>query len=563
MKISLAALVVPCIVCISSGPGRGQSLPGEVVAQAKVSSTSGGFVGPLDDVDAFARAVAALGDLDGDGIVDLAVGALGDDDGGLDHGAVWILFLADDGSVAAESKISSTAGGFSGDLDSADWFGFAATSLGDLDGDGVVDLAVGAPRDDDGAFNAGAVWILFLDATGAVKSQTKISATAGGFAAGLDGNDLFGTSLANLGDLDGDGVVDLAVGAPQDDDGGVDFGAVWVLFLNTDGTVKGQSKISATAGGFAGALDTADQFAISLGALADPHGTGEVELAVGARADDDGGTDRGALWLLHLAADGSVVSQAKISSTSGGLAGPLDDGDFFGVSVISPGDLDGDGKIDWIVGANLDDDGGNGVGALYVLFMDGADGVRAETKLSATTGGFGGALDINEDFSISLAPLGDLDGDGTDDVAVGALWDDDGGVDRGAVWILFLDAAKWLDLGGGLAGGADEPLLTGAGTLLGAESGSLALAGALPFAPTFFVFGFAVGNAPFKGGTLVPVPTFVIGGLTTDAAGGLTLPFVWPAGVLSDFSTYLQFWIIDAAGPLGFAASNGLAAVTP
>ena len=82
----------------------------------------------------------------------------------------------------------------------------------------------------------------------------KISDTQGGFAGGLDDGDSFGT-VTSLGDLDGDGVGDLAVGAHQDDDGGLGRGAVWILFLNSDGTVKSHQKISDTEGGFAGGLD--------------------------------------------------------------------------------------------------------------------------------------------------------------------------------------------------------------------------------------------------------------------------------------------------------------------
>jgi hypothetical protein len=93
---------------------------------------------------------------------DLAVGAWPDDDGGLDRGAVWILFLNPDGTVDSHQKISDTVGGFTGTLDDEDHFGVSMTSLGDLDGDGVGDLAVGAARDDDGGLNRGAVWILFL-----------------------------------------------------------------------------------------------------------------------------------------------------------------------------------------------------------------------------------------------------------------------------------------------------------------------------------------------------------------------------------------------------------------
>ncbi|MCH8851931.1 MAG: FG-GAP repeat protein, partial [Planctomycetes bacterium] len=71
-----------------------------------------------------------------------------------------------------------------------------------------------------------------------VLSHQKISDTEGGFTGILDNSDIFGSSVASLGDLDGDGVGDLAVGATGDDDGGPPHGAVWVLFLNTDGTVK-------------------------------------------------------------------------------------------------------------------------------------------------------------------------------------------------------------------------------------------------------------------------------------------------------------------------------------
>ncbi len=114
----------------------------------------------------------------------------------------------------------------------------ATAALGDLNGDGIGDLAVGGQRHDDGGTDRGAVWILFLNPDGTVKSHQKISDTEGGFLGVLDNADSFGISVASLGDVDGDDVVDVAVGAFLDDDGGTNRGAVWVLFLNTDGTVK-------------------------------------------------------------------------------------------------------------------------------------------------------------------------------------------------------------------------------------------------------------------------------------------------------------------------------------
>jgi hypothetical protein len=134
---------------------------GSVVRYQHVNEALGGFGGALQPEDDFGTSLAGLGDVDGDGVPDVAVGAPGDDDGGVDRGALWILFLNADGTVAFEQKISATAGGFGGVLDAPDNFGRSVAALGDLDGDGIPDLAVGAPFDDDGGTNQGAVWILF------------------------------------------------------------------------------------------------------------------------------------------------------------------------------------------------------------------------------------------------------------------------------------------------------------------------------------------------------------------------------------------------------------------
>lgn len=201
----LAGTLLHCLLII--GAAFAQS-DGKVAAYQKISSTEGSFTGILNNDDRF-RVVAGLGDLDGDGVEDLAVGATRDDDGGADRGAVWILFLNSDGTVKSHQKIGSTDGNFIGALSNSDFFGVSVVRLGDLDNDGVEDLAVGAEGDDDGGADRGAVWILFMNSNGTVKAHQKISQTQGGFTGTLGNSVNFGNAVAGLGDLDGDGVEDL------------------------------------------------------------------------------------------------------------------------------------------------------------------------------------------------------------------------------------------------------------------------------------------------------------------------------------------------------------------
>jgi hypothetical protein len=276
--------------------------PGVVLSALEIGQGLGGFGGTIDMFDDFGFSVATLGDVDGDTVVDLAVGAIDDGDGGPGRGAVWILFLDPDGTVLGEQKISHTAGGFLGGLADFDNFGWAVAGIGDLDDDGTPDVAVNSYDDDDGGPARGAIWILFLNPDGTVKDEQKISDTAGGFPATLEDHDHFGSSLAALGDRDGDGVEDLAVGVWQDNDGiGTNVGAVYLLFLETDGTVKAYEKISATSGGFGGVLGDNAWFGSAVATNGDRDGNGVTDLVVGQWGDDDGGTESGAVWLVDLA----------------------------------------------------------------------------------------------------------------------------------------------------------------------------------------------------------------------------------------------------------------------
>jgi hypothetical protein len=453
MRSQVAVAIQVLFVALASlfVAGTTWSEPGRVLSEQKISDTQGNFPATLQREDEFGGSVVSLGDLDGPGpsVVAVAAGATGDDDGGGNRGAAYILFLDSAGSVLSYQKISDTEGNFTATLENADDFGAAVAYLGDLDGAGpsVAALAIGAAADDDGGTNRGAVYVLFLDSTGSVLTHQKISDTEGNFTGTLDNADEFGGALAGLGDLDGPGpsAAALAVGVTGDDDGGLSRGAVYVLLLDSSGSVLSHQKISDTESNFTGTLENIDDFGSSVAHLGDLDGAGPsaATLAVGAIGDDDGGPDRGAVWLLYLDGAGQVLSHKKISQTQGNFTQQLDNLDEFGNSVTLLGDLDGAGPspVAMAVGTIGDDDGGSGHGAVYVLLLDDSENVLSYQKISSTEGNFTGPLSPGDEFGGAVAGVGDLDGGGPSalTLVVGCTFDDDGGEDHGAVYVLLLE----------------------------------------------------------------------------------------------------------------------------
>lgn len=440
LRLLLLLLVMPWLLVSLSACTQTYST--EVDSAQKISENNGNLAASLNNGDQFGASLANLGDLERDGVTDLAVGAPFDDENGNDRGAVWILFMNDNGEVDMRQKIAEGLDGFSGPLHDADYFGSAVAELGDLNGDGFFDVVVGAPGDDDGGADRGALWVLFLNGDGSVSGQQKISDSSGGFIGGLNDGEQFGSAVANIGDLNGDGINDLAVGTPQANDGSNERGAVWILFMNRDGTVNAQQKISSTQGNFTGELRTADHFGSAVAGLGDIDGDGVRDIAVGASGDDSGGSDRGAVWILFMQSNGTVKSDMKISQTDGKFDAVLVDGDGFGSSVANLGDLNNDGLDELGVGADMSDDGGPDRGAFYVLFLQKSGEVISSSMIAQNQGNFPDTLSDYGHFASAIVGLGDLNGDGNLDIAAGADMEDDGGTDKGAVWVLFMSGVK-------------------------------------------------------------------------------------------------------------------------
>ena len=423
------------MLSILTSPNVLQAQAGEVLSWQKISATEGNFTEDLDEKDHFGSSVATIGDLNDDGVPEIAVGAPQDDDGYYDAGAVYILFLDSTGLVDSSQKISSTSGGFGGLLHVTDDFGHAVAGVGDVNNDGVPDLAVGSPFDSTG--DEGAVYILFLNADGTVDDYQKISDTEGSLGVDLDAKDYFGYSLSATSDWDNNGTMELLIGAPGDDDGPGNPGAIYVVFLATDGTVDSTKKISKTSSSYPPGIWNWSMFGSAVAELGDLDGDGNPEIAVSPATDSDSMLNAGSTCIIFLNSDYTVVKFQKISLWYGDFEGKLSQGDQFGIGLANVGDQNGNGVNDLAVGIPFVDSLSTNCGGVYILLLDSFGKVDSDTLITTFGAGFNEYLESNENFGLSCTGFLDIDNNGTSEFLIGSPGDDDGGSNHGAIRLIW------------------------------------------------------------------------------------------------------------------------------
>jgi len=472
---------------------------------------------------------------------------------------------------------------------------------GDMNADGVPDLAEGRPLDGHVRVLSGADFSL-------IREWTRPG--------------LFGASLAAAGDFEQDGYADLLVGAPGDTTGGADAGRAYVLSgitgdeLRVVTGVTGDRLGTSVAGGVM--PDSAEWPDFLVGLPRDPGVDGRANLYRGS----DGtlkasfkppigqiGDDFGAAVASTDPASGghgdAVVGDPSwnlgrgrayvFSALTGGLKHTLSGlsiGAQFGAAVAGAGDLDGNGMDDFFVGAPGDDASGAAAGSVSVYLMQ---SFSTAELLAVHVGDAPG-----EGFGAALAGGRDVDLDGGPDLVVGAAQDGGGG---GRVVVLnALDGTVHADLAGApgqalgasvaLVGAIDgnaasavaasapqpgagttrvlhdvvgtpgPPHLTGIGTQFNGAPTTLRVTKGKPSSSLWLIVGLTPLELPFKGGVLVPDPDLVLP-FVADGSGKLLLQFVWPSGLPPSFELRFQAWIVDPQGVAGLSATNGLLSQGP
>ncbi len=376
--------------------------------------------------------VAGIGDINSDGYDDVLIGAPGNDAGGDDAGASYLV----SGPITASANLSTAQRRFLG-LAAGDGSGIALDGGGDFDGDGSPDLAIGAHWESSAAYQAGAVYLFTsLPAEGDIPLSE-----ADAILLGEAEDDWAGEFISLSLDASGDGLADLLISADRSDVSGNESGIVYLV----SGPVSGSRSLADATARLLGTAE-GDRAGSTANAVGDLDGDGISELGIGAWAMEE---QTGRIYVVR---GGGLGGDLLLSDADGWLLGERT-GDSAGRMIQGAGDIDGDGRDDLLVGAPYHSDGGKDAGAAYVLFSP----PQGEQSLTDADVRILGAHDGDTLGGHGAAGVGDLDGDGGDDLMLGVNNDDTAGDNAGAVHLVTgplaaelvatvedLSAASWL-----------------------------------------------------------------------------------------------------------------------
>ncbi len=411
--------------------------PGSFGPSLALSSLNGSNGFRIDGIaadDVTGNGVASAGDVNGDGIADIIIGAPSNY---INPGRAFVIFGTTAG-FSANFDLNSLNGSNGFELDSTDYHseaGVRVASAGDINGDGIDDVIVGAWLGGGPRTGPGDAYVVF-GTTGGFNAKISLGSLNGsnGFRIdGAHGGDYVGGAVSSAGDINGDGIDDLLIGADGADPYGSKSGAAYVLYGKTTGfaPVVSLASITPATGFVMNGSGSYSSTGHSVSSAGDINGDGINDIVIGGEPANEP-----AIYVVFGKAGGyaSPINLAQLNGSNGFLIVGGTSG--LGISVSGAGDVNGDGIADLVVGDPFADN----AGAAYVIFGSAA-GFSASINVTSLNGANGFKLEgvtAQDDTGISVSGAGDVNHDGFGDILIGSWLGDTNGLhNNGASYIIY------------------------------------------------------------------------------------------------------------------------------
>jgi hypothetical protein len=433
---------------------------------SSLDGSNGFTLNGINSVDASGGSVSSAGDVNDDGVDDLIIGAFGSDPNGMPGaGESYVVFggigVGSSGTIEL-SSLDGTDGFVLNGIDAGDRSGESVSSAGDVNGDGVDDLIIGAINAaPNGLGLAGESYVVFGGAGVGSSGTIELSSLDGSTGFTLNGigpGDRTGWSVSSAGDVNGDGIDDLLTGTRYANS---NFGQSYVVFggagVGTSGSIN-YASLDGTDGYLINGVSSNDQAGYSVSSAGDINNDGVNDLIIGALAGDPNGLVNGGECFVVFGGAGvgttGVIDLSTIDGTNGFVINGSATSEQLGFSVSCAGDVDGDDIDDLIVA-------GQSIGTnqrSYVVFGGehvGSNGIIEVSSLDGSNGFGIDGIDFSDGSGRSVSSAGDINGDGVADLLIGALNADPNGMDAaGESYVVFGRSIP--DIWGAPAGGAFE-----------------------------------------------------------------------------------------------------------
>ena len=318
-----------------------------------VSSADIRFYGE-NPVDLAGSYVGTAGDVDDDGFDDLIIGAPYSDAGGTRSGQVY-LFLGSD-LTALTYSVSESYASFYGEAvyDEVKY----AKGVGDVDGDGLDDIMVGVPQNDDGGTDAGKVYLIYGSSLSGGSLPVSLSDIA---FVGEQAQDKAGFAVQGCGDINADGLEDILVSAPKSDVNGTNSGKIYLI---TNAAMLSTSMSLSSVPRYFYGETAGDEAGTGLSSISDLDGDGMRELVLGAPFNSEADFQAGKAY-IYYSSDIGFGSHNLASSNLSYTA--EESNNYLGATILAPGDINNDGNKDLVLGAYGNHVNGANTGMIYVF----------------------------------------------------------------------------------------------------------------------------------------------------------------------------------------------------